>query len=69
MLRNFNQIQLLLWPKNAKEDEIWKEIARNDTEMGCDGGDFRNLLQLLNFFQRKPGGTGNVQPRKSRDSE
>ena len=39
MLRNFYQIQLLLWPKNAKEDEIWTEIVRNDTEMGYDGGD------------------------------
>jgi hypothetical protein len=29
-----------LWQKNAKENEIWIEIARNDTEMGCDGGDF-----------------------------
>ena len=25
--------------KNTKEDVIWTEIVRNDTEMGCDGGD------------------------------
>jgi hypothetical protein len=32
-------MQTLLKQKNVKEDKIWKEIARNDTEMGCDGGD------------------------------
>ena len=38
-LRNIYQIQPLLLQKNAKEDEIGKEIAKNDTEMVCDGGD------------------------------
>lgn len=27
-----------MWQKNAKEDEIWKEMAENDIEMVCDGG-------------------------------
>lgn len=39
---NYYQTPNLLFQKSAKEDEIWKEIARDDTEMGCDGGDFRN---------------------------
>ena len=36
---NILQTRNFFGRKIAKEDVIWTEIAGNDTEMGCDGGD------------------------------